>query len=76
MDSMDQRPNRTGTIGSATTFATMPTSEECRHNAEVCLKLASETNEIYVKTALIELATELHSMAEHLERRAQRDRES
>ena len=38
----------------------MPTTnrEECRHNAEICLMLASETTEIYAKTALIELATE------------------
>jgi hypothetical protein len=51
----------------------MPTPEECRHNAEICLTLANGANEIYVKTALIELAEELRSMAEHLERRAQRE---
>jgi hypothetical protein len=42
----------------------MPTPEECRHNTEICLKLASDTSEIYVKTALIELAREFRSMAE------------
>jgi hypothetical protein len=51
----------------------MPTPEECLHNAEICLTLANGANEIYVKTALIELAEELRSMAEHLERRAQRE---
>jgi hypothetical protein len=43
---------------------TMPTTKECRHNAEICLMLASETTEIYVKTALIELATEFRALAE------------
>jgi hypothetical protein len=36
--------------------AAMPTTKECRHNAEICLMLASETEEIYAKMALIELA--------------------
>jgi hypothetical protein len=50
----------------------MPTTtkEECRHNAETCLMLASETAEIYAKMALIELATEFRRVrAEDLERR-------
>jgi hypothetical protein len=49
----------------------MPTTtkEECRHNAETCLMLASETAEIYAKMALIELATEFRVLAEDLERR-------
>jgi hypothetical protein len=47
----------------------MPTPEECRCNAEDCLRLAREAKEIYVKMALIELAREFRSMAEHLERR-------
>jgi hypothetical protein len=42
----------------------MPTMNECRHNAEICLMLASETTEIYAKTALIELATEFRALAE------------
>jgi len=33
----------------------MPTARECRHNAEICLKLARETNEIYARTALLEI---------------------
>ena len=44
------------------------TPKECRHNAETCVKLASETDEIYVKEALIELATEFRTLAEHPER--------
>jgi hypothetical protein len=51
----------------------MPTPREYRHNAEVCLKLVNETKEIYAKVALIELAAEFRSMAEHLERRARND---
>jgi hypothetical protein len=46
----------------------MPTMKECRHNAKICLMLASETEEIYVKMALIELATEFRILAEDLER--------
>jgi hypothetical protein len=49
--------------------AAMPTTKECRHNAEICLTLASETEEIYAKMALIELATEFRILAEDLERR-------
>lgn len=47
----------------------MPTTNECRHNAEICLMLARETKEIYAKMALIELATEFRILAEDLERR-------
>jgi hypothetical protein len=43
--------------------------KEYRHNAQVCLKLASEIKEIYAKMALIELATEFRASAEDLERR-------
>ena len=50
--------------------ATMLNAKEFRKNAEDCLKLAHETNEIYAKMALIELATEFRAMAEHLERDA------
>ena len=47
----------------------MPTTKECRHNAEICLILASETEEIYAKMALIELAKEFRVLAEDLDRR-------
>ena len=43
------------------------TPKECRHNAETCRKLASETDEIYVKEALIELAAEFRILAGRLE---------
>jgi hypothetical protein len=46
----------------------MPTTKECRHNAKLCLMLASETKEIYAKTALIELAKDFRALAEDLER--------
>ena len=38
-----------------------------QYNAEVCLKLASQTKEIYAKMALIDLATEFRALAEGLE---------
>ena len=44
----------------------MPTAKECRYNAEMCLKLAGETREIYAKNALIELAEEFWTLARHL----------
>ena len=53
----------------------MPNPEECRYHAEECLKLASETKEIYAKMALIELANEFRAMAEYLEREARRPRQ-
>jgi hypothetical protein len=53
----------------------MPTPKECRHHAEECLKLASETKEIYAKMALIELANEFRAMAGHLEREARQPRD-
>jgi hypothetical protein len=46
----------------------MQTPKEYRHNAEVCLKLAYETKELYARMALIDLATEFHALAEALER--------
>jgi hypothetical protein len=46
----------------------MPTPKECRHNAETCLKLARQTNEIYVRMALIEMARQFRAMAGPLER--------
>jgi hypothetical protein len=48
----------------------MPTPKEFRHNEEICRKLARQTNEIYAKMALIELANEFRGLAEALERRA------
>jgi hypothetical protein len=53
----------------------MPTPKECRNNAEICRKLARQTNEIYAKMALIELANEFRTMAEALERRARKSAE-
>ena len=50
----------------------MPTPQEFRKNADDCLRLAQETDEIYAKMALMELATEFCAMAEHLEREATR----
>jgi hypothetical protein len=46
----------------------MQTSKEYRHNAEVCLKLARETKEIYAQMALVDLATEFRALADDLER--------
>jgi len=48
----------------------MPTPKECRHNAEICRKLARQSDEIYAKMALIELANEFRALGEALERRA------
>ena len=45
----------------------MPTTNECKHNAELCLKLASETSELYAKIALLELAQEFRAIAERSE---------
>jgi hypothetical protein len=50
----------------------MPSPQECRYHAEECLKLASETKEIYAKMALIELANEFRAMAEYLEHETRR----
>jgi hypothetical protein len=50
----------------------MPTPKELRQNAEDCLKLAREADEIYAKMALIEMATEFRVMADHLELEARR----
>ena len=52
----------------------MPTAKECRYNAEICLKLADETREIYAKNALIELAEEFRTLARHLEHNSKRNR--
>jgi hypothetical protein len=42
----------------------MPTTTECQRNAELCLWLASKTEEIYAKIALLELANEFRALAE------------
>jgi hypothetical protein len=46
----------------------MQSSKQYRHNAAVCLKLASEAKEVYAKMALIDLAREFRALAEDLER--------
>ena len=51
----------------------MPTTKECERNAELCLKLASETKEIYAKIALLELAKEYRARADHMEARSARE---
>jgi hypothetical protein len=53
-------------------IAIMPTSREYRHRAEECLKLANETQEIYARMALLELAGDFRAMAQQLELRARR----
>ena len=45
----------------------MPTTNECQQNAELCLRLASETKELYAKIALFELAKEYPALAKHSE---------
>ena len=45
----------------------MPTAKECRYDAEICLTLADGTREIYVRSALIELAEEFRALAGRLE---------
>ncbi len=47
----------------------MPTPKEYRQQAEECLELASEAEEVYVKTALIELAADFQEIADKLEHR-------
>ena len=48
----------------------MLTPKECRQHAEECLKLASETTQIYARLALLELAAEFRQVAAELERRS------
>jgi hypothetical protein len=50
----------------------MPTPRECRRNAETCLKLARETNEIYARAALAELAIEFRKRANQLDKQSRR----
>jgi len=51
----------------------MLTSKEYRHRADECLKLASESKDIYARMALLELAGEFRARAQQVdlsERRA------
>jgi hypothetical protein len=50
----------------------MPTSKEYRRQAEDCMNLASEAEELYVKTALTEMAADFKGLAEKLEQRTAR----
>jgi hypothetical protein len=45
----------------------MDTSREYRQRAAICLQLANEANDVYVKAALAELAAEFREMAEAME---------
>jgi hypothetical protein len=47
----------------------MPTSKEYRQQAEHCINLATEAEELYVKTALTEMAADFEGLAEKLEER-------
>lgn len=47
----------------------MDTAREYRQRAAVCLRLANESRDAYVKVALTELASELSSMADTVETR-------
>jgi len=62
-----------GTIRLAMTFrkrgASDASAEGMSAERRSCLKFATESNEIYAKTALIELAMELRATARELERR-------
>jgi len=48
----------------------MPTPKECRQHADECLKLASESTQMYARLALLELAAEFRQVAAELERRS------
>ena len=48
----------------------MPTAQEYRYQAEECLELAREAKELYVRTALVELAREFIEKARELENKA------
>jgi hypothetical protein len=45
----------------------MDTAREYRQRAAVCLRLANDASEVYVKIALAELAGELSEMADNVE---------
>jgi hypothetical protein len=48
----------------------MPTSKEYRQQAKDCMNLASEAEELFVKTALTEMAADFEGLAEKLQQRA------
>jgi hypothetical protein len=54
-------------IGGSVSAGVMLTPKELQRNADDCLRLARDSNEINVKLALIEMATEFRVMAQHLE---------
>jgi len=43
------------------------TPEECRANAEACLRFARESTDAYAREALLELAAEFQKLAEEIE---------
>jgi hypothetical protein len=51
------------------------TPKEYRHHAEECLKLANETNEIFARIELLEMAAEFRAKAQQLELRERRSRQ-
>ena len=51
----------------------MPTSKEYRHRADECLKLANESQEIYARMALHDLAGEFRVRAQQLDLRERRE---
>ncbi|MFL6797736.1 MAG: hypothetical protein ACJ8F3_10025 [Xanthobacteraceae bacterium] len=51
----------------------MLTAKEYRHQALECLELAEESDELYVKEALLELAAEFQAMADFLDHEQQVD---
>ena len=48
----------------------MATPQDCRLSAEICLRLARNTKDIYRKKGLIELAADFRVMAEEMKREA------
>jgi len=52
----------------------MPMSTEYRLGAEECLWLANQTEQLYAKEILLEMAAEFLTLAEHVERCAHRSR--
>jgi hypothetical protein len=47
----------------------MPTSQEYRQQADVCLELVDQAKQWYVRMALLELAAEFKKRADDLEQR-------
>jgi hypothetical protein len=46
----------------------MPTAQEYRYQAEECMELAREATELYVRSALVELARDFIEKARELEK--------